>query len=138
MGRQRSGSNEQRKLRKLLTKLLNSECTEFPPAHERLDAPNRKGVYIIYSPQGKILHVGSTPYAKGGLAQRLRLAGKSSFTKKKFNRDGSKLRAGCSFRCLVVKNDRQRALLEALGIGELCPEHIGHGRDRSLEQSKQS
>ncbi len=130
MRKMSSGSKERKKVQALLTKLLNSDYTKFPRLGQRLDAPDRRGVYIIYSPQGKVLHVGSTPYSKQGLAQRLRnhLAGRSSFTKKKFDRAGWKLRQEYGFRCLVVKNPRQRALLEALGIGRLCPEHIGHGR----------
>jgi len=77
------------------------------------------------------MHVGSTPWAKRGIAQRLRdhLAGRSSFTAKMFNRDGSRLRNGYTFRCLPVQNDRHRALLESLAIGQLCPKHIGHGGD---------
>jgi hypothetical protein len=124
---------ERKIIQKLLAALLRAERQRFPDAHETLEAPNEKGVYIIYSPQGKVMHVGSTPRAKRRIAQRLRdhLAGRSSFTAKMFNRDGSRLRNGYQYRCLPVKDDRHRALLEALAIGQLCPKHIGSGRRRS-------
>jgi hypothetical protein len=105
------------------------EANEIPAVRGRLEAPREKGVYVIYSPSGRIVHVGRTPRAKGGIAQRLKdhLADKSSFTNKHLMHEGSKLRRGYTFRCLVVKNGRKRALLEALGIGRLCPVHIGLG-----------
>lgn len=123
---------EQRTVRKLLTELVHKQRHSFPGNRERLEGPKKKGVYIIYSPQGRVLHVGSTPWAKGGLAQRLRdhLAGRSSFVIKMFDGDGSKLRVQYKYQCLVVTNHRHRALLEALAIGQLCPKHIGQGRDR--------
>src|SRR3981189_1497793 len=45
---------------------------KFPPVRGRLEAPREKGVYVIYSPSGRIVHVGRTPRAKGGIAQRLK------------------------------------------------------------------
>jgi hypothetical protein len=122
---------EQRKIEELLAKLLREPRRRFPGRRERLEASNRKGVYVIYGPQGKVVHVGSTPRAKEGVAQRLRdhLNGNSSFTYTKFGGDGSRLRDGYEFQYLIVDNGRDRALLEALGIGRLCPEHIGHGLD---------
>jgi hypothetical protein len=48
--------------------------------------------------------------------------------RKKFNGDGSRLRGRYKFRCIVVRSDRQRALLEAYAIGFLCPAHMGTGR----------
>jgi len=78
-----------------------------------------------------VLHVGSTPRARGGVAQRLKdhLAARSSFVIKALDGKGSRLRQGYRFQYLFVSNSRQRALLEALGIGVLCPRHIGHGMD---------
>jgi hypothetical protein len=35
------------------------------------------------------------------------------------------VRARCTYRFLIVENDRMRALLEAYAIGHLCPHHIG-------------
>jgi hypothetical protein len=96
---------ERKIIQKLLAALLRAERQRFPDAYETLNAPNEKGVYIIYSPHGKVMHVGSTPRAKRGIAQRLRdhLAGRSSFTAKMFNQNGSQLRNGYQFCCLGVK-----------------------------------
>jgi hypothetical protein len=117
----------------LLERLMHEPCWPFPAPGVSLIASAQRGVYIIYSPEDEVLHVGSTPRGRDGLAQRLRnhLAGKSSFTRAKFDGDGSQLRNGCKFRCLVIENGRQRALVEALGIGRLCPEHLGSGLDTS-------
>jgi hypothetical protein len=118
-------------IKELLAKLLREPFHLFPARGERLQASNRKGVYIIYDPQDNVLHVGSTPRAKGGLGQRLRdhLRGNSSFTVSHFRGDGSCLSEGYKYRYLVIEGGRRRALVEALGIGELCPVHIGHGLD---------
>ena len=73
--------------------------------HEELDAPSGLGVYVIYDPRGKVAHVGRTPRAAGGIAQRLRnhMAGASSFTKGKLKGDGSKLRGKYKYRCIEVR-----------------------------------
>ena len=122
-------THEQKKLRALLAKLRHAPLQAFPAAHERIDAPEGLGVYVIYNARRQVLHVGRTPKGVGGIRQRLKnhLHNASSFTTKHLNGDGSKLRRGCSFRCLVVKNPRHRALLEAYAIGCLCPAHIGDG-----------
>ncbi len=126
-------SNEQYAIKRLLIRLCDAPLKAFPKSREYLDAPKERGVYIIYGPRGTVLHVGCTPRANGGIAQRLRdhMASQSSFTQKYFdgpkNKKGAKLRGTHSYRCLVVKNPRKRALLEALAIGHLCPKHIGHG-----------
>jgi hypothetical protein len=116
----------------LFADLKRSPLKTFPIERQPVDAPNKRGVYIIYSPAKRVLHVGSTPWAKDGLAQRLRdhLAGRSSFTKKQFKNEGWRLRGKYKFRCLVVESHRYRAYLEFLAIGRLCPKHIGHGGDR--------
>jgi hypothetical protein len=123
--------HEQKTIQKLLAELVRKKRCPFPGPGEKLEASKGKGVYIIYHPQGRVFHVGSTPRAKGGVAQRLRdhLAGRSSFVQKEFNGDGSQLRRVYEFQYLVVENGRRRALLEALGTGQLCPKHIGHGGD---------
>src|ERR1039458_3029660 len=108
-----------RTISKLFVDLKRQPLTPFPDNRETLEAPSEKGVYIIYSPAGKVLHVGSTPWARGGVAQRLRdhLAGRSSFTEKMFDNEGWRLRKGYKFRCLAVKNHHHRAYLEFLAIG---------------------
>ena len=115
---------------KLFVDLLKARITTFPERRRRLDAPKEKGVYVIYKPDGRAAHVGSTPNARNGIAQRLgnHMSGLSSFTSQYLEGDGDLLRGKYRFRCLVVQNARKRALLEAFAIGQLCPLHIGHGR----------
>jgi len=126
--------HERRKLEALFDELIHTRRRGFPVAGQKLDAPTQKGVYVIYSPHDLVLHVGSTPWAKKGIAQRLRdhVAGKSSFTIQYLKGAGYKLRRRYKFCCLKVKSGRKRALLEAYAIGHLCPRHIGHGRVRSI------
>ncbi len=120
---------EHREIRALFDKLMRAPCHQFPLSYGRLEAPTEKGIYVIYSPRGKIMHVGATPRAKRGIRQRLfdHLQGRSAFTKRAFKQRGYKLRNGYKFRYLVVKNARNRALLEPYAIGCLCPSFIGYG-----------
>ena len=113
--------------------LLHSRRRKFPMLRAPLDAPRGKGVYVIYSPKGKVVHVGRTPKARGGLAQRLKdhMSGASSFTLRYLKKRGAKLRGRYSFRCLVVRSARLRAYLEAYATGCLCPAHIGLSQDAS-------
>ena len=131
-------ATEFKKIEILFSRLQRERIHKFPKRGERLDAPNEQGVYIICSPAGNVLHVGSTPRARKGIAQRLRnhLATQSSFAIKYLNADGSRLRNGYKFRYLIVRSARQRALLEALAIGHLCPAHIGVGRSALVERTK--
>jgi len=121
------GKSEYRIVRTLFTHLVHSELHAFP-ARGRVCEPPGRGVYVIYGPRGRPLHVGRTPRARGGLAQRLtnHLRGRSSFVRERFEGDGSRLRRrGYGFRCLEVGNARRSALLEAYAVGRLCPAHLG-------------
>jgi hypothetical protein len=40
---------------------MRAPCYEFPQPYTRLEAPREKGIYVILSPRGKIMHVGATP-----------------------------------------------------------------------------
>lgn len=122
-------SSEIKTVEIFFSKLLSANLTVFPEFRQPLNAPSTQGVYIIYDPQGTVVHVGRTPKAKGGLAQRLRdhLSGSSSFKYHYLNGDGSILRNNYQFRCVEVENPRIRALLEAYAIGHLCPQHLGLG-----------
>ena len=122
-------SSELLAIKKLFGAFKRAPLTEFPPAKGRLDAPDLQGVYVIYSPRGKVLHVGRTLRGKKGLRQRLNnhLQAGSSFVIKHLDSKGSKLREGYKFRCLPVRDDRKRALLEFYALAHLCPEHIGLG-----------
>jgi hypothetical protein len=119
-------TREQGDIRKLFDALTNARLQSFPSPRGHLDAPIAPGVYVIYGPRGNVLHVGRTPRGFLGIRQRLtnHLHGQSSFTVKYLNGDGAKLR-NCKFRCLVVRNPRRRALLEAYATGFLCPAHLG-------------
>jgi hypothetical protein len=110
---------------KLYTDLIASPLVKFPP--KSLVVPLLQGVYIIYGPDGRVLHVGSTPSGFQGIWQRLRdhLHKASTFTMVQLKGNGAELRKGYGFRCLVVKQHRQRALLEYHAIGHLCPAHLG-------------
>jgi hypothetical protein len=108
---------------------VRSRLRPFPLQREKLQAPNGRGVYVIYNGRGRVVHVGRTPKARGGIAQRLKdhMAAASSFTLKYLKGKGAKLRGAYHYRCLVVANARHRALLEAYTTGRLCPAHIGLG-----------
>jgi hypothetical protein len=120
---------ESQKIEQLLEAFLASEPFAFPKKRENLRAPLKQGVYIILDPCGDTVHVGRTLRGKRGLYQRLRnhLNAASSFTKIYFNGDGSKLRSGYKYKYIVLADPRERALVEALAIGVLCPPHIGLG-----------
>ena len=101
----------------------------FPKRGFALAAPDQHGVYIITDSKGKVVHVGRTIRGRRGLYQRLRnhIQGQSSFVLSYLNGDGETLRDGYGFQYLEVNDDKQRAFLEALAIGRLCPSHIGIG-----------
>ncbi len=122
-------TRERDAVRTLFGALLRSPFQTFPLARSPLDAPRGKGVYVIYDPKRRVVHVGRTPKARGGLAQRLKdhMSGASSFTVQYLKKHGSKLRGRYGFRCIVVRNPRLLAYLEAYAIGHLCPAHIGLG-----------
>ena len=111
----------------LYAQLIGAERIPFPEARKQLCAPKEKGVYIIFGPNDKVLHVGMTHSAKDGLRQRLRnhLTAHSSFVKRYYSGNARKLRRGHTFLYLIVTTLRQRVLLEALATGKLCPADIG-------------
>lgn len=120
--------NESRTLQKLMNGLLHSPKYAFPKQREPMLAPKAKGVYIIVSDKGLILHVGQTPLAKNGLRQRLydHLNGRSSFVQSYLDGDGSILRNGhYYYQYIEIASSRTRVLLEALCAGTHCPKHIG-------------
>lgn len=122
---------QSRQINAKFKELIRAPLHKFPKPWKRLDAPSEHGVYIIYSPGGKVMHVGRTLRGGKGLRGRLKnhLSGKSSFVRIHMKGLSHKLRGGYSFCCLPVKNARQRALLEAYAIGVLCPVHIGLGEE---------
>lgn len=123
-----------KKVKLLFDSLIKQDRHEFPSEGYKLTkSPEsdilKRGVYLILHGRS-VLHVGGTPRAKNGIQQRLEnhLRGQSSFTKAYFNKDGSRLRKGCSFKYLPIHNDSElRAFVEHYAIGMLCPKHIGKG-----------
>ncbi len=114
----------------LYGELMEAPLRTFPALWEAgLDAPDRQGVYVIYDPRGRVLHVGRTTSARGGISQRLRdhMANASSFTTQYLKGEGGRLRGRYKYRALAVGNRRHRALLEAYATGHLCPAHLGVG-----------
>lgn len=122
---------ETKKVENLFIKLIKSRFHEFPKKGytEIIGVPRGQGVYIIYDNKGAVVHVGRTQRGKNGLRQRLNnhLLGQSSFAENFLDRKGSQLRGRYKFKYLVIKNSRERALVEALAIGKLCPKHLGLG-----------
>ncbi len=119
--------NEYETILKLHNQLLETPYNLFPPKGTGIKVCNEQGVYIIFSPEKEVLHVGRTLRGKNGLNQRLanHLVNGSSFSIQYLKNEGYKLREGYSFKYLNVSNPRERALLEALTTGLLCPAHIG-------------
>lgn len=121
------------KMEKLLRRLRLDRKYVFPKTGYVEDlthpVPNAQGVYIIYNLHGVVFHVGRTVRGRGGLRQRLNnhLRGRSSFVKDFLDGKSRSLRGKYQFQYIKVKNDRQRALLEALATGKLCPQHLGLG-----------
>ena len=63
--------NESDKINKLYQDLVRSKKNDFPPKGTAVKVSNKQGVYIIYSEENKVLHVGTTKRGKNGLNQRL-------------------------------------------------------------------
>lgn len=116
-------------IKHLFKQLLEQPRVRFPSSREPLTAPLYPGVYIIRRGQ-KVLHVGRTVRGMRGLWQRLsnHLQGNSSFTVNYRRGYAHSLRKGHTYQCLVVRKDRNRALLECYAAGMLCPDYIGLGQ----------
>ena len=124
---------EAKRISELFDKLTNQKEKMFPEKG-KVSFSNKHGVYIIYDPKKKVLHVGKTNRGKNGLNQRLQnhISNNSSFSKQylKDKGKGKILRDGYFVHYIEEENARVRALLEALAAGKLCPAHIGTGEKR--------
>jgi len=120
---------EHKVILELYEKLLNQGKIQFPQRGGEIDAPSTLGVYIIYSPNNIVLHVGKVNKRKRGLKARLydHLYNRSSFSRKYLKEEGYRLRRGYKFKYLIEPDHRKRTLLEAYTIGRLCPKHLGTG-----------
>ena len=123
--------HESSQVRRLLTQLKRARPQAFPVSGERLDVPDKHGVYIIYSSRLVVLHVGRTVRGKRGLRQRLNnhLHGASSFAIQFLKGHGAKLRRNYRFAYIEIADARVRALVESLAVGTLCPRHLGVGEN---------
>jgi hypothetical protein len=123
-------SPELRQIEKLFEDLMTRPLVVFPAVGEKLEATTKQGVYVIFSPKNRPVHVGRTVRGKSGIAQRLKnhLHAESSFTVQYLNGDGSRLRGRYGFKYIEVRRARQRALLEAYAVAHPCPKHVGLGR----------
>lgn len=128
--------NEPEKIRQLFDELLRVKPVPFP-GHGALNITCEKGVYIIYTSDGSVAHVGNTPSGKRGLCQRLNdhIGGSSSFAKNHLKPKGISIRDGFTYSLLVVPTPRDRMLLQALACGMLCPTHLGTHQKSDLMQS---
>lgn len=119
---------EPEEIKKLYDKLTASENNRFPEKGA-VEISDKQGVYIIYSSNNEVLHVGRTKNGKNGINQRLKnhLNNQSSFSKSFLRPNLINLRSGCKFQFIEVECARKRVLLEALATGLLRPAHIGTG-----------
>lgn len=126
--------SEPEDLQKLYNKLIRSKAFTFP-LKGKVDVSSKHGVYVIYSPDNEVLHVGNTPSAKGGLNQRLynHITGKSSFHRAYLKPNNINIRVDYIFKYIEVDCPRLRALLEALTAGSLCPKYFGTGEKKLIK-----
>src|ERR1700733_3566344 len=77
-------NGELQRVKKKFVELMQSPLHSFPASRQGLKETDKRGVYVIYGPHGKVLHVGGTPRGRRGIGQRLgnHLHGQSSFTGK--------------------------------------------------------
>lgn len=133
-------NSEPHKIQALFKKLIAQKSHEFPQRGytASLGVPIKQGVYIIYNLKREVVHVGRTLRGRLGLRQRLdqHLLRNSSFTIQYLKGRGSKLRRGYKFKYLEVENPRERALVESLAIGKLCPKHVGLGLGHRSKKSR--
>ena len=128
MKKQTKKLNEPSIIEDLFVKLTSSKFYIFP-IKGKINVSEKHGVYIIYNPKNKVLHVGNTPSGRKGLNQRLynHISCAGVFHKKYLEPNKIKMRGTHKFKYLEVDNIRQRALLEAYTAGKLCPIHFGTG-----------
>lgn len=129
-----SNLNEPEIIKNLFEKLITSERHVFP-AKGKINVSEKHGVYIIYSPQNEVLHVGNTPSGRKGLDQRLynHISCTGVFYEKYLKPNKIKMRGTHKFKYLEVDDNRQRALLEAYAAGNLCPAHFGTGAKKIVK-----
>jgi hypothetical protein len=123
--------NEPEIIKNLFKTLISSEFKIFPKKGI-VKVTDKHGVYIIYSPENEVLHVGNTPSGRKGLNQRLynHISCTGVFYEKYLKPNNIKMRGSHKFKYLVVEDIRQRSLLEVYAAGNLCPAHFGTGEKK--------
>jgi len=126
MKKQKKQLEEPEIIKNLFKKLIPSEFQIFPE-RGKINVTNNHGVYIIYSPENEVLHVGNTPSGRKGLNQRLynHISKTGVFYREYLKDRNITLRGKYKFKYIEVPNPRHRALLEAYTAGNLCPAHFG-------------
>ncbi len=134
MKKQTKTINEAYIIEDLFVKLTHSSFFVFP-LKGKINVSEKHGVYIIYSPQNEVLHVGNTPSGRKGLDQRLynHISCTGVFYEKYLKPNKIKMRGTHKFKYLEVDDNRQRALLEAYAAGDLCPAHFGTGAKKIVK-----
>jgi hypothetical protein len=119
-------TREREQVAKLYSQLIASPLVKFPA--KGLDAPMQEGVYVIYGPNGRVLHVGSTPSGFQGIWQRLRnhLHKASSFTLVHLKGNGAQLRNGYGFRCMDGDKSPAPSAFGALRHRPFVPRTLGN------------
>jgi excinuclease UvrABC nuclease subunit len=124
---------EPQRIRSLFDRLMRDTRKTFPERFSKdLHAPKEAGVYVIYTPSGKVDHVGESTSIWGRL--RGHMHANSSYVNNHLDGDGRRLgEKGYKFIYLRVRKPRERMLLQGLAIGRLCPRYIGD-RTQVLEE----
>jgi hypothetical protein len=119
-------------IQRLHRQLIKTNSHNFPETG-KVNVSSSQGVYVIYDSNDEVLHVGRTTMAKGGINQRLlnHLRNQSSFSKLYMQPRKINLRVGYKFKYIEVEDSKDRAYLEALTAGLLCPAHIGTGERKN-------
>jgi hypothetical protein len=119
-------AKESKHIKSLFDQLISSDHHLFP-SRGKINITEKHGVYIIYSPQNIVLHVGNTPSGRKGLNQRLynHISKTGVFYREYLKAKNISLRGKYKFKYIEVENARHRALLEAFTAGNLCPVHFG-------------
>ncbi|MBS1551966.1 MAG: hypothetical protein JST15_07860 [Bacteroidetes bacterium] len=131
-------TKEPEKIQRLLNELQKSDFHNFPQKRKILNVSSKQGVYIIYNFNKEVLHIGRTYRGSQGLKQRLKnhLYRSSSFMQNYSEVTPEILRSTCKFKCIEVENFRERAYLESLAVGSLCPKYIGSNDKKSKHKIK--
>lgn len=121
----RESGAEAARIRRLLDRLLAEEPVAFEPGGLPPGVPDRPAVYVIRTPDGRVAHVGRSVRLRRRLSQHFFRRGNSSFAVNYLIPNDRALSEGFTLQFLAIDEARERALVEALGVGTLCPLNLG-------------